>query len=266
MTNIDIVRKAQNQFLQKGRPDIKTGMEIEVYQKIKEGNKERIQRYKGIVIKVAGKSELEKTITVRRKVGAFGVEKIFAVHSSTIEKIEILRQFKVRRKSIKFIRDLTGKAARLKEVKSDIAELNQEKALPVIDLPVEELQAEAPKAEETVSENTQDQAESSNEEVKAEETPVEKKEEAPTETVEKDDLTKIEGIGPKIAETLIAGWVATYADLATKAPADIDEMIKDVAGSHVSDTWPEQAKMAADGKWDELKKWQDELDGGKPAE
>ena len=90
---------------------------IEVYQKIKEWSKERIQRFKGVVIKTAGKSTLEKTITVRRKVGAFAVEKIFAIHSPTIEKIEVLRQFKVRRKSIKYIRNLTGKAARLKEIR-----------------------------------------------------------------------------------------------------------------------------------------------------
>lgn len=145
MTNINIVRQVQSSFLQQGRPDIRTGMEVEVHQKITEGNKERIQRFKGIVIKTAGKSELEKTITVRRKVWAFGVEKIFAVHSSTIEKIEVLRQFKVRRKSIKFIRDLTGKAARLKEVSSNKEDLNQEKALPVVELP--EVKVEAPQTE-----------------------------------------------------------------------------------------------------------------------
>lgn len=145
MTNIDIVRKAQNEFLAKGRPDLRTGMEVEVYQIIKEGGKERIQRFKGIIIRTAGKSELEKTITVRRKVGAFGVEKIFAVHSTTIEKIEILRQFKVRRKSINFIRDLTGKAARLKEVKSDMAVLNSEKTLPMIEYT--EVKKEASKVE-----------------------------------------------------------------------------------------------------------------------
>ncbi|QFR38610.1 50S ribosomal protein L19 [Candidatus Gracilibacteria bacterium 28_42_T64] len=117
MTNSDMIKKVQAGFLQEGREEIKTGMEIEVYQIIKEGSKERIQRFKGLVIKTAGKSTLEKTMTVRRKIGAFGVEKVFAVHSPTIQKIEILRQFKVRRKSIKFIRDLTGKAARLKEVK-----------------------------------------------------------------------------------------------------------------------------------------------------
>jgi large subunit ribosomal protein L19 len=117
MTNSQLVKTIQSSYIQEGREDIRTGMEVEVYQIIKEGNKDRIQRFKGLVIKTAGKSELEKTITVRRKIGAFGVEKVFAIHSPTIEKIEILRQFKVRRKSIKFIRDLTGKAARLKEVK-----------------------------------------------------------------------------------------------------------------------------------------------------
>ena len=117
MTNSKLIQAIQAEFLQEGREEIKTGMEVEVHQIIKEGNKERIQKYKGLVIKTAGKSALEKTITVRRKIGAFGVEKVFAIHSSTIKQIDIIRQFKVRRKSIKFIRDLTGKAARLKEVK-----------------------------------------------------------------------------------------------------------------------------------------------------
>lgn len=117
MTNSELIKKVQSGFLQDGREEIRTGMEVEVYQMIKEGNKERVQRFKGIVIKTAGKTPLEKTITVRRKVGAFGVEKIFPIHSPSIQKIDIIRQFKVRRKSIKFIRDLTGKAARLKEVR-----------------------------------------------------------------------------------------------------------------------------------------------------
>lgn len=120
MSNSQLVSKIQTPFLQEGREEIKTGMEIEVYQIIKEWSKERIQKYKWLVIKTAWKSALEKTITVRRKIWAFGVEKVFAIHSSTIQKIEIIRQFKVRKKSIKFIRNLTGKAARLKEVKKNI--------------------------------------------------------------------------------------------------------------------------------------------------
>ena len=78
-----------------------------------------------------------------------------------------------------------------------------------------------------------------------------------------DDLKKIEGIGPKIASTLVEAGIATFADLAKAKPAKISEIIAGVRGNHVTDTWPEQAKLAADGKWDELKKWQDELDGGK---
>jgi large subunit ribosomal protein L21 len=78
-----------------------------------------------------------------------------------------------------------------------------------------------------------------------------------------DDLKKIEGIGPKIASTLVEAGIATYADLAKAKPEAISEIISGVRGNHVTDTWPAQAKLAADGKWDELKKWQDELDGGK---
>lgn len=78
-----------------------------------------------------------------------------------------------------------------------------------------------------------------------------------------DDLKKIEGIGPKIASTLVEAGIATFADLAKAKPEAISEIIASVRGNHVTDTWPAQAKLAADGKWDELKKWQDELDGGK---
>jgi large subunit ribosomal protein L21 len=78
-----------------------------------------------------------------------------------------------------------------------------------------------------------------------------------------DDLKKIEGIGPKIASTLVEAGVATFADLAKTSPEKISEIIAGVRGNHVTDTWPEQAQLAADGKWDELKKWQDELEGGK---
>ena len=119
MTNSVLIRKIQEEFLQANREEeIRTGMEVEIHQKIKEWNKERMQKFKGLVISTAWKSPLEKTITVRRKIWAFWVEKIFPIHSPSVEKIEILRQFKVRRKSIKFIRDLTGKSSRLKEVKS----------------------------------------------------------------------------------------------------------------------------------------------------
>lgn len=117
MSNNQLVKIIQTPFMREGVEDYRTGMEVEIHQIINEGNKTRTQRFKGIIICTAGKTALEKTITVRRKVGPFGVERIFAIHSPTIEKIDIIRQFKVRRKHIGFIRDLTGKAARLKEIK-----------------------------------------------------------------------------------------------------------------------------------------------------
>ena len=93
--------------------------------------------------------------------------------------------------------------------------------------------------------------------------PVAVKEEKATEA---DDLEKVEGIGPKIAEVLTEAGIDTFAKLADSTPEAIRE-IMDAAGSqfasHDPATWPQQAKMAADGKWDELKAWQDELNGGR---
>lgn len=80
-----------------------------------------------------------------------------------------------------------------------------------------------------------------------------------------EDLAIIEGIGPKVAEALVAGGVTTFAQLADMKPAAISEMISEVRGSHDPTTWPKQAKLAADEKWEELKTLQDELMGGKEA-
>lgn len=86
---------------------------------------------------------------------------------------------------------------------------------------------------------------------------------APKKQAKADDLKKVEGIGPKIAETLNAAGIFTFAELASTDASKIAEIIAQVRGNHVTDTWPAQAKLAAEGKWDELKKWQDELNGGK---
>ena len=104
-------------------------------------------------------------------------------------------------------------------------------------------------------------------EPKAEAKPAAKKEAAAKPSTKKatataDDLKKVEGIGPKIAETLNAAGITTFAELAKTDAAKISEIIADVRGNHVTDTWPAQAKLAAEGKWDELKKLQDELNGG----
>jgi len=87
-----------------------------------------------------------------------------------------------------------------------------------------------------------------------------------TDASAKDDLKKIEGIGPKIAELLNNAGINTFSQLGATEVDRVKEILTE-AGSryatHHPGTWPKQAQMAADGKWDELKKWQDELDGGK---
>ena len=81
----------------------------------------------------------------------------------------------------------------------------------------------------------------------------------------KDDLTKIEGIGPKAAEALTAAGLATFADVSKSTPTKIKKILDEAEGKFGAmdpGTWTKQAKMAATDKWDELKKWQDEMDGG----
>ncbi|PWJ57698.1 large subunit ribosomal protein L17 [Dyadobacter jejuensis] len=83
---------------------------------------------------------------------------------------------------------------------------------------------------------------------------------------EGDDLKKIEGVGPKIADILTEGGIATFAQLAASTPEAIQELLEKAGpqyNAHSPATWPAQAQLAADGKWDELKKLQDELDGGR---
>lgn len=115
------------------------------------------------------------------------------------------------------------------------------------------------KVEEEVADAVVEAVEETKEEVKAK--VVEK-----AADVEADDLTKIEGIGPKISEILKTAGVPTFAALAETKTEKLTEILAEAGGrykSHDPKTWAEQAKMAAEGKWDELKKWQDELDGGR---
>ncbi|ULC59995.1 50S ribosomal protein L21 [Flaviramulus sp. BrNp1-15] len=118
--------------------------------------------------------------------------------------------------------------------------------------------AKPAKAEKAAPKKTAKKAEPKTEAPKAE-----VKKAAPKKSAAKaDDLKKVEGIGPKIAETLVAAGITTFAELAKTKPAKISEIIEGVRGNHVTDTWPKQAKLAADGKWDELQELQDKLDGG----
>ena len=91
---------------------------------IKEGNKERVQVFEGVVIRTDNKDSHTSRITVRKIASGVGVEKSFLVHSPLVEKIEIMRRAKVRRKFLSFLRERSGKSARLKAVKFDREAVN----------------------------------------------------------------------------------------------------------------------------------------------
>jgi len=96
-------------------PDIKVGQTIRVHQKVKEGNKERLQSFEGLVIAQKHGRGLDGTFCVRKIAEGVGVERTYPLHAPTIEKIEILKSAKVRRAKLYYLRQLTGKAARIKE-------------------------------------------------------------------------------------------------------------------------------------------------------
>lgn len=117
MSNTTLINAIQAGAQKEGAVKYRTGMEVEVHQIIREGEKERIQKFRGLIISTRGSTPLDTMITVRADMDGVGIEKIFPVNSPFVQKIDVLRQFKVRRANIGFIRNLTGKAARLKEIK-----------------------------------------------------------------------------------------------------------------------------------------------------
>ena len=100
--------------LKNDAPKIAAGMTVRVSQKIKEGEKERIQNFEGLVIATNG-SGVSASFTVRKIVGGVGVEKVLPLHSKNIVKIEIVKRAKIRRSKLYFMRELRGKAARMSE-------------------------------------------------------------------------------------------------------------------------------------------------------
>ncbi len=112
-----LIKIAEEQFKNRDKselPDFGPGDTVTVYYRIKEGNKERTQAFKGVVIQRRGKGMTE-TFTVRKISSGIGVERIFPVNSPFIEKVEINKRGKVRRARIFYLRNLTGKKARIKE-------------------------------------------------------------------------------------------------------------------------------------------------------
>lgn len=112
----DLIKLVQAEYLREEMPKFKAGDTVNVYVRIAEGDKERVQQFKGVCIQRRGSGATE-TFTVRKISGGVGVERIFPLHSPIVEKIDVLRRGKVRRARLFYLRDKIGKAARIKELK-----------------------------------------------------------------------------------------------------------------------------------------------------
>ena len=112
---MDIIKSIEHEQLKAKIPDLKVGNTVRVHVRIKEGNKERIQVFEGIIIKVQG-AGVNKTFTVRKISYGVGVENTFLIHSPLVEKVELVRVGKARRAKLFYLRDRVGKAAKTKEV------------------------------------------------------------------------------------------------------------------------------------------------------
>jgi large subunit ribosomal protein L19 len=114
----DILREAEKHSLRSDRPAFGPGDSVRVHVKVKEGEKERIQVFAGIVIARRGGGSRE-TFTVRKISGGVGVERVFPLHSPIIDRVDVDRRGEVRRAKLYYLRDLKGKAARIEEKRAD---------------------------------------------------------------------------------------------------------------------------------------------------
>ena len=111
---MNLINEIENNQLKTDLPELNSGDSVKVNVKVSEGNRERIQTFEGVIISINGVG-ISKTITVRKLSFGVGVERIFPVHAPIVESIEIQRKGKVRRSKLYYLRDRTGKSARIKE-------------------------------------------------------------------------------------------------------------------------------------------------------
>ncbi len=144
---MDIIKSIEHEQLKNKIPDLKVGNTVRVHVKIKEGNKERIQVFEGIIIKKQG-GGVNSTFTVRKISYGVGVEKTFLIHSPLVEKVEVVRVGKARRAKLYYLRERTGKASKTKEM---VGARIENKEIVIKGDDVEEPAKEVEKVEEVVS-------------------------------------------------------------------------------------------------------------------
>jgi large subunit ribosomal protein L19 len=120
-----VIQKINDKYKKTAVVDVKSGDTVKVHQKIREGNKERVQIFQGLVIRCDRKGSHTSRITVRRIASGVGVEKSFLLHSPLVLKVEVTKRSKVRRNYLTYMRNRTGKAARLTGVDFDRQSVNE---------------------------------------------------------------------------------------------------------------------------------------------
>ena len=146
----ELIQKVEQKYRKHAVVDVRTGDTVKVYQKVREGNKERVQMFEGVVIRTDRKDSLSSSITVRRIASGVGVEKTYLLHSPLVTKVEVVKRSKVRRKYLTYLRERSGKSARLTAVAFDKDAVNTVPEKPeVVEQPEVELadKQEAPVAE-----------------------------------------------------------------------------------------------------------------------
>jgi len=151
MNRLDALNKAS---LKKGVPSFRTGDTVKVHVKVIEGTRSRIQLFQGVVIRKQG-AGISEAFTVRKVSFGTGVERTFPIHTPTIDKIEVVSRGDVRRGKLYFLRDLRGKASKIKELRGDLAAavVSDEDVEVAVDETVE-VKNEAPVAKEEVAAET----------------------------------------------------------------------------------------------------------------
>ncbi len=133
-----IIQKFQAQFKKNAVVDVQSGDTVRVHQKIREGAKERVQIFQGLVIRTDRKGSHTSRITVRRISSGIGVEKSFLLHNPLVQKVEVTKRSKVRRNYLSYMRARTGKSARLTGVDFDRKAVNEVEDAPAAAAPEKE--------------------------------------------------------------------------------------------------------------------------------
>lgn len=152
---MSVISEIEKGFKKQHVVDVRSGDTVRVYQKIREGGKERVQYFEGLVIRIDRKNSHTASITVRRIASGVGVEKTYLLHSPLVTKIEVKKRSKVRRNYLSYMRERTGKSARLSSVDFDREAVNK---VPDVEEKPVKAQPEEKLADEPEKEATKDEA------------------------------------------------------------------------------------------------------------